>query len=586
MVPSSAARTPTTAHGAAPRALVPDNLAPPPGAAALLPPVASWIAQNNQAESWLGYDANRAGDVNGDGYDDVLVTAHRYDNGQEDEGVALVFHGSPSGLAAAPAWKVEGNQIRALLGVSAAAAGDVNGDGYDDVIIGSNLYDNGQVDEGAAFLFLGSPSGLKLCSDWRAEGDQAGAHFGVPVSGAGDLNGDGFDEVIAAAVDYDNPEVDEGRVFVYRGVTSGLTPWAVWTAEGDQAAGGFGSAIGPAGDVNADGYGDLVVGVPLYDDALGDQGEVAVYYGSAAGLQATPSWEAEGDQADAYFGYSVNGAGDVNGDGYDDLLVGANLYDVGQGNEGKAWLYAGSSSGLAALPSWSAQSTQSAAFFGSWVSTAGDVDGDGYDDVLISAPGWHNGQESEGRVSLYLGSAAGPSTTPAWSVESDQATAHFGYRIDTAGDVNGDGLSDIIVGSWKYDNPELNEGVAFVYYSAAQAAPAGAVPDGTDRPGVPLDLAAGPGGDLTLAWGSSCSAGDADYAVYEGVLGDFASHSARLCSTGGATTATFVPAAGDAYYLVVPRNAAREGSHGLRSDGGERLPGPTTCAPQAVGSCQ
>lgn len=114
---------------------------------------------------------------------------------------------------------------------------------------------------------------------------------------------------------------------------------------------------------------------------------------------------------------------------------------------------------------------------------------------------------------------------------------------------------------------------------------AGAVPDGGAIPGTPLRLALNGDGDLALTWGPSCVAADTDFAVYVGSLGDFTSHAPSICSTGGATSAVLSPGTGDSYFLVVPRNAVWEGSHGLRGDGSERPRGRTTCLAQAVGSC-
>ena len=120
----------------------------------------SWTAESDQANAWFGQSVATAGDVNGDGYSDVIVGAYLYDNGEVDEGRALVYLGSASGLATSPAWTAESNQANAELGSSVAAAGDVNGDGYGDVIVGAYRYDNGETDEGRAFVYLGSASGL------------------------------------------------------------------------------------------------------------------------------------------------------------------------------------------------------------------------------------------------------------------------------------------------------------------------------------------------------------------------------------------------------------------------------------------
>ena len=114
---------------------------------------------------------------------------------------------------------------------------------------------------------------------------------------------------------------------------------------------------------------------------------------------------------------------------------------------------------------------------------------------------------------------------------------------------------------------------------------AGAVPDGWLVPGTPLTVELAPGGGLTLSWGASCAAGDSDYAIYEGVLGDFESHVPKACTTAGLLTATISMSVGNAYYLVVPRNSFREGSYGLMSDGTDRTEGIITCIPYEIGSC-
>src|SRR5206468_1844262 len=119
--------------------------------------------------------------------------------------------GSASGLATSPAWTAESNQANAQFGSAVATAGDVNGDGYADVIVGASLFDNGETYEGRAFVYLGSASGLVTSPVWTAESDQAGALFGSSVATAGDVNGDGFSDVIVGASSYDNGQTNEGR---------------------------------------------------------------------------------------------------------------------------------------------------------------------------------------------------------------------------------------------------------------------------------------------------------------------------------------------------------------------------------------
>ncbi len=125
-------------------------------------------------------------------------------------------------LLSSPSWITESDQDEASYGASVATAGDVNGDGFSDVVIGAPYFDNGQSNEGKAFLFLGSPAGLSGSAAWTSEGNQADAIWGHFVAPAGDVNGDGFADVLVGAPDFDNGQADEGRAAVYLGSASGL----------------------------------------------------------------------------------------------------------------------------------------------------------------------------------------------------------------------------------------------------------------------------------------------------------------------------------------------------------------------------
>src|SRR5262249_53142980 len=255
---------------------------------------AAWSAESNQASAQLGASVATAGDVNGDGYSDVIVGAPLYDNGQTAEGRPFAFQGSASGLALTPAWTAESNQASAQLGAAVASAGDVNGDGFDDVVIGAPLYDNGQTDEGRVFVYYGSASGLgpngdPTNADWSAESNQASAHLGASVASAGDVNGDGFADVILGAPLYDNGQTDEGRAFVFLGSASGLgangdPTNADWSAESKQASAQLGASCATAGDVNGDGFADVIVGAPLYDNGQTDERRAFLWLGSATRL--------------------------------------------------------------------------------------------------------------------------------------------------------------------------------------------------------------------------------------------------------------------------------------------------------------
>jgi hypothetical protein len=423
-----------------------------------------WIAESDQEAGRMGRSVGTAGDVNGDGYSDAIVGAYWYDDGQTDEGRAYVFHGSTSGLGATPDWTAEPDQAAAFLGGSVGTAGDVNGDGFDDVIVGVAYYDNGQTDEGRAHVYHGSLAGLSATPDWTAESDQANAVFGRSVATAGDVNGDGFDDVIVGAFTYDNGQRDEGRAFVYHGSPAGLSETPAWTAESDQASTSFGTSVGTAGDVNGDGYDDVIVGADRFDNGQTDEGRAFVYHGSPPGLSRTPAWLGEPDQASAHFAISVGTAGDVNRDGFADAVVGAYAFDNGQATEGGAFVYHGSPTGLSETPDWTGEGDHAGAWFGNSVGTAGDMDGDGFADVIVGAPIHDIG----GRAFAYRGSAAGLSLTADWMTQANQVGARFGVYVGTAGDVDGDGFADRIVGAYGFDNGQVDEGRAYVWRGTAR----------------------------------------------------------------------------------------------------------------------
>ena len=261
-------------------------------------------------------------------------------------------------LLTTPVWTAESNQANAYLGFSVASAGDVNGDGYSDVIIAAPFYDNGEANEGQAYVYLGSAGGLGASAAWTAESNQAGAWFGYSVASAGDVNGDGYSDVIIGAYSYSNGETQEGRAYVYLGSASGLGASAAWTAESNQTNACLGYSVASAGDVNGDGYSDVIIGAPTYTNGELQEGRAYVYLGSASGLGSSPAWTAESNQTSANFGYSVASAGDVNGDGYSDVIIGAHYYDNGETNEGRAYVYLGSASGLGSSPAWTERATR------------------------------------------------------------------------------------------------------------------------------------------------------------------------------------------------------------------------------------
>lgn len=459
--------------------------------------VAVSTIQGNQASANMGFSVASAGDVNGDGYSDVFVGAYTYDNGDVDEGNAFVYHGSAASSATAFKITKEINKADASFGYSVASAGDVNGDGFSDVIVGAPHFDQGEVDEGAVFVFHGSVTGL-LLPGGSFEGNQDGAQMGFSVSCAGDMNGDGFSDVIVGAPGYSSGEAKEGVAFVFKGDASGVSfGWWQLILDADQADAGYAYSVAGTSDVNGDGYSDVIVGAPLYDHDQADEGAAFIYYGSSQGINATPNDPITYDQTLAFLGYAVNGAGDINGDGYSDVIVSAPLYTQTQTEEGIVFVYYGSPTGINYNTSQSFVGNQLQANLGSAVGGAGDVNGDGFGDIVIGAAGYFNGELNEGAALIYHGSAAGVGKDPDAILDNNQSNSRMGYAAASAGDVNGDGYSDVIVGAYAYNFGGGEEGAAFVYHGAHAGMDANA--DATMRlnqVGAEFGFAAASAGDV------------------------------------------------------------------------------------------
>ncbi|GGC12629.1 FG-GAP-like repeat-containing protein [Dyadobacter sediminis] len=408
------------------------------------------------------YSGTSAGDVNGDGYGDIIIGAPYQESeiNQEDEGMVFIFKGSASGLNSTAISILEGNKLDAGIGTSVASAGDVNGDGLSDIIVGAYLYDNGNNDEGAAFIYHGSAASTSLQATAKREGDQANAQVGSSVANAGDVNGDGYSDIIVGAPSYENAGlVNAGAIFVYQGSATGIGSTPAFTLKGDQAFALLGNSVSGAGDVNGDGYGDVVVGSRLYDQTLADEGAIIILYGSPSGLNAATKTMLYGNQLNASFGSSVAGAGDVNGDGYSDIIAAAPGFDNSPDNEGAAFVYHGSSSGIKTTFTTVLKSDLPNSFTDLSVAPAGDVNGDAFGDVIVGARNYN-----EGAAFVYHGSKAGINPEFNVSLPSDQVGAAMGSSVSGAGDVNGDGFSDVVVGAI---NHNAGQGAAFVFHGSS-----------------------------------------------------------------------------------------------------------------------
>ncbi|HRF81553.1 MAG TPA: integrin alpha, partial [Flavobacteriales bacterium] len=281
-----------------------------------LPTVADLLVDGLQPGERFGASLATAGDVNGDGYSDVIVGMPDYDNGANtDAGRVMVFLGSATGLSGTFAWIMNGTQTNVRFGHSVSTAGDVNGDGYSDIIIGAP----GHAGQGAVFVYHGSATGLQLTPAWTTLGGEAGAGFGSCVALAGDVNNDNVSDILVGAPLANELGTDRGKVYCYRGALgTGLVAAPLWTWSGTQDNAQLGFSVAGAGDLNGDGRSDVVVGEPYYDASLTDRGRITVFHGNGSGLALSVT--RDGPSSNAHFGYAVSSAGDMNGDGYSDLL--------------------------------------------------------------------------------------------------------------------------------------------------------------------------------------------------------------------------------------------------------------------------
>ena len=464
---------------------------------------AAWTAESNNAGAVMGMSVATAGDVNGDGYSDIIVGAPLYSNGEINEGATWLYLGGPSGPSSTPAWFIEGNQAYGQYGISVAPAGDVNGDGYGDVIVGAwgwDVFFAGD-DAGAAFVFYGSASGLAVGpAQWGTSTFQVNGLMGYSVATAGDVNSDGFDDVIIGSRGWDNGQVNEGMAQVFLGSGTGLQTTATWTVESNEAGAELGVSVATAGDVNADGYADVLAGAYLDDGSVVDQGAAYLYKGFSTGVETTPAWTGTKAGNAAQYGISVAPAGDVDGDGYADFIVGAWGYDNGQTDEGGVFLYRGGPGALSITEAWKTESNQAGALMGYHAETAGDVNGDGLADFLVGTHGYDT------TTSMLSDAGRAQLFMPilggpleVWSAEGDQATAFYGVYPAAAGDVNADGFTDFVVGASTYSNGENDEGRIYLYLGA------GALPSLYGGDGG----TAGVGGQIDAEFGHSVAyAGD------------------------------------------------------------------------------
>lgn len=422
------------------------------------------ILHGQQSGSYFGVPVAGAGDVDGDGYDDVIVSAWAWHPAAQSQGRIFVYRGRAGGLDTIPAWTVGSAHPGAQFGFAADGAGDVDRDGYADLIVGAPT--DSMVNEGRAFLFRGTPAGLDTVPVWEGRGVQPFALFGWAVAPAGDVNGDGYPDVAVSAGRLWTGAAYTGAVFVYYGTPTGLSAGGTMIP-GLMPNEWFGFWIEGAGDVNGDGFDDVIVGAIYTSNPEQEEGRAYLFLGSASGIGTSPAWMVESDDPDAHLGWAVDGVGDLDGDGYDDLIVSAQHGDpFNPGPDygpGVVFVYHGAPGGPALTPDAVLAGAHSLAHFGQSAAGLGDLDGDGHADFVVGAYNFTAGELVEGRVQIFRGTSAGVDPTAAWTYDGNIAGLGIGASAALAGDINGDGVPDLVVGCGPTESIQDVPGSVYVF---------------------------------------------------------------------------------------------------------------------------
>jgi len=402
----------------------------------------------------FGMSVSGAGDVNNDGFDDIISGACGSDAAGLSAGRAYVYSGMDGSLL----YMFTGASDHDFFGTAVSGAGDVNNDGYDDLLIGaSQAAGTSSWGAGIAYIYSGLDGSLLYTFIGEAEDDRFGMYH---ISGAGDVNNDGFADVIVGASYNDALGNRTGKAYVFHG-SGGPFPITVLATDADRTFtgtvidGGLGFAVAGAGDVNNDNYDDLLVGAWTSTRIA----TVYVYSGWDGSILYNLVAETSGDG----FGYSVS-AGDLNSDGIVDFVVGAPRNHTAGQYAGRAYAFYGRSESFPITINASDADIIFTGeyvgdYFGIDVSIAGDVNHDSYEDIVIGSDGFDDPYDWSGRAYVY----SGIDGTLLYILRSEGESEYdeFGLSVSAAGDVNNDGSPDIVIGA-RQENSSGN-GKAYVY---------------------------------------------------------------------------------------------------------------------------